>query len=298
MKHGTNQALQRHEQQSFSLVPRDFREAMEFATTIAKSDLVPKDYRGKPANVLVAVQMGSDLNLQPMQALQSIAVINGRACLWGDGMLAVVQGHRDWGGKIEPPVDESTMTATCIIKRRGQPDTVRTFSQADAETAGLWGREGPWRTHPKRMLQMRARSFALRDAFADALRGIGSADEMSDVVDAKTGETTERPTSYIDVDSYLDKQDRPDVASEEAANKENSCATDVSKITHAFEAIGIPSSEIERFIQAPMSDINANDISRLREAYGLVTRGAATWDEIIEARHAAAEATRHGNGED
>jgi hypothetical protein len=59
---------------------------------------------------------------------------------------------------------------------------VRTFSQDDAKTAGLWGKQGPWSQYPKRMLQLRARGFALRDAFPDALRGIHSADESRDMV--------------------------------------------------------------------------------------------------------------------
>ena len=35
--------------------------------------------------------------------------------------------------------------------------------------------------YSSRMLQMRARAFALRDAFADALRGIQCREEMQDV---------------------------------------------------------------------------------------------------------------------
>src|SRR5690606_6210149 len=55
-----------------------------------------------------------------------------------------------------------------------------TFSVADAKKAGLWGKQGPWQQYPKRMLSMRARAFALRDGFADVLRGLGIAEEVQD----------------------------------------------------------------------------------------------------------------------
>jgi hypothetical protein len=57
----------------------------------------------------------------------------------------------------------------------------RSFSVADAKKASLWGKAGPWSNYPKRMLQMRARSWALRDAFPDVLRGIGIKEEQHDI---------------------------------------------------------------------------------------------------------------------
>src|ERR1700756_1528846 len=73
--------------------PNNLTEAIQFAKLIANSDLAPKDYKGKPANVLIAMQLGAEIGLSPMTAIQSIAVINGRPCLWGEGALGVVQTH-------------------------------------------------------------------------------------------------------------------------------------------------------------------------------------------------------------
>jgi hypothetical protein len=150
---------------------------MQFAKLIADSDLAPKDYRGKPANVLVAIQMGADVGLSPMQALQNIAVINGRPTIWGDAMLAICQAHPECEDVIE--ACDGTK-ATCVVRRRGRQPLQRDFSVDDAKKAGLWGKTGPWQQYPARMLQMRARGFALRDAFADALRGLQLAEEVRD----------------------------------------------------------------------------------------------------------------------
>ncbi len=162
------------------LRPRNLSETVTLAKIMARSGMVPKDYAGRPDAIVVAMQMGAAVGLPPMQALRGIAVINGRPSLWGDALLAVVKSHPEFED-IEETQNEETMTATCVIKRRGETPTVQTFSQSDAARAGLWGKAGPWTQYPRRMLQMRARGFACRDAFADALCGLGLAEEAMDM---------------------------------------------------------------------------------------------------------------------
>lgn len=152
------------------------------AELIANSGMVPKGYEGNAGAVLVAVQMGAELGLSPMSAIQNIAVINGRPSLWGDAGLALVCTHRDFVDIIEElSSTKEEAVATCTITRKGRTPTVRTFSFTDAKKAGLAGKQGPWTQYPKRMLQMRARWFAMRDAFPDALRGVASAEESQDI---------------------------------------------------------------------------------------------------------------------
>jgi len=164
----------------FALQPKNMAEAMEVAQMLASSALVPKDYKNKPGDTLVAMMMGTEIGLNAIQSLQNIAVINGRPSIWGDAMLALVQKSAVYGS-IKESVDTSTMTATCIVTRKGsEPHTV-TYSQQDAAQAGLWDKQGPWKQHPKRMLQMRARGFALRDQFSDVLLGLIAAEEAIDM---------------------------------------------------------------------------------------------------------------------
>lgn len=160
-----------------TLAPTNMKEAMEFAGLLAKSDIVPKDYQGKPGNVLVAIQWGMEIGLQPMQAMQNIAVINGRPSIWGDAMIALVRACPAFEYISETQTDKE---ATCVIKRKGEPEAVRTFSLEDAKRAGLTGKSGPWTQYPKRMMQMRARSWALRDVFPDVLKGMICAEEALD----------------------------------------------------------------------------------------------------------------------
>lgn len=185
----------------FTLTPKNLTEAMEFAKLIANSDICPKDFQGKPGNVLIAVQMGAEVGLSALQALQNIAPVNGRPTIWGDACLALVRAS----GKLEfhEERDQSDCVAAggglCRVKRRGEPNVVeRKFSIEDAKTAKLWGKTGkdgqstPWITNPGRMLQMRARAFALRDVFPDVLKGLSVREEVEDFVDT-TGATVTGP---------------------------------------------------------------------------------------------------------
>jgi hypothetical protein len=169
-------------QRASGLALQSFDDAFRFSKMVAASEFAPKDFKGKPESCLLAIQHGSEVGLSPMQSLQSIAVINGRPTIWGDAALALVQACsvceyvREY---LEG--DGDNLTAVCEAKRQGYPapTTVR-FSVADAKKAGLWGKTGPWTQYPSRMLQLRARGFALRNAFADALRGLVTAEEAQD----------------------------------------------------------------------------------------------------------------------
>ncbi|MCP2076390.1 UNVERIFIED_ORG: hypothetical protein J2Y77_005826 [Pseudomonas lini] len=169
---------------TFSLAPQNIEEALKFADYLAKSTIVPKDFQNNPGNILVAIQWGMELGLQAMQAMQNIAVINGRPSLWGDAVLALVLSFPACEDVVEyyegdPKSDD--YTAVCIAKRKGRADKKSTFSLSDARLAGLLDKQGPWKQYRDRMLKMRARSFALRDQFADVLKGMPMAEEVQDI---------------------------------------------------------------------------------------------------------------------
>lgn len=165
--------------QRASFLPQTYEQALDFAERIARTDLAPKDFRGKPDNCFVAMQWGAILGMDPITSLQGIAVINGRPALWGDAMLGCVLASPHCEYVRE---ENDGNVATCRVKRKGKNEIehVRTFSIEDARAAGLLGKPGPWQQYQRRMLQMRARGFALRDVFADVLRGLDSAEELSD----------------------------------------------------------------------------------------------------------------------
>lgn len=160
---------------------RTFEELERWSERAARTKMVPPAYQGKPDDIVLAVQMGSELGFRPMQSLHNIAVVNGRPTVYGDGMLALCQQHPLYGGVEETISGEGdARAAMCSAKRKGDAVKTNTFSVADAKRAGLWGKAGPWTQYPDRMLKFRARGFTLRDAFPDKLRGLIGAEEAGD----------------------------------------------------------------------------------------------------------------------
>ncbi len=162
-----------------AMVPKDITETIALAKIMSESTLVPKEFHKNVANCTLAIGLGGELGLSAFQAVQCIMVVNGRPTLWGDAMPGLIRAS----GKMEyldETYEEKTKTAICRVKRVGEPEIVRMFSEADAATAGLTKKDGPWQNYRKRMLQMRARSWALRDGFADVLKGLQMFEEVRD----------------------------------------------------------------------------------------------------------------------
>ena len=139
------------------------------------------------ARITGGILKGLEVGLPPMTALSNIMIINNRYSIWGDSAIALVQASgqlewmREWweGAPMSPE-----WTAHCEMRRKGQKVAYhQKFSVEDAKRANLWvnPKKQPWILYPQKMLQARARSWAIRDGFADVLCGLAIAEEMKDV---------------------------------------------------------------------------------------------------------------------
>lgn len=166
------------------IVPATFGEMWYMAGMITRSSFAPKGMQ-KREDVFLALVHGRSVGLRnPLQAIQSLYVVNGRPAVFGDaipGILLASSTVEDIDEHFEGEFGKDDFMAVCVIKRKQFATPFRAeFSIADAKAAGVWGKEGPWRQYPKRMLQIRARSFAARNGFADILKGFLIAEEAMD----------------------------------------------------------------------------------------------------------------------
>lgn len=159
---------------------------MKLAGQLATSDLVPKSFRGKPQDLFLCWALGYQIGMSPEQAMQCIAIVNGKAVMWGDEMLALCMAHKEFEDIIENPIvkNDAVIGYNCMVKRKGKADKESIFTLDMAKKAGLLAKGGVWNQYPERMLKLRARGFCLRDAFPDALKGIKSREEVEDYIDA------------------------------------------------------------------------------------------------------------------
>lgn len=200
-----------------AIVPQDFEGAWRIASAVCKAGMAPRGLDA-PEKAMVAILHGLEVGLTPMNALQSIAVINSRPTLWGDGALGLVQAsgkmssHKEW---LEGEGDKRK--AVCVVVRKGDPEPkTGEFSVTDAKTAGLWKKPGPWTQYSDRMLKMRARAFALRDGFSDVLRGLGIAEEVQDTPAREV--VREEPPAPPPAPPISAKVDEPPAPAEEPAD--------------------------------------------------------------------------------
>lgn len=141
---------------------------IEHAKIVAQSSLIPAEYRGKPADIVWAMDIGDALGVPYTQVMQSMVVARGKMTMSADLMGAVVRraGHR-----LRLREDGDSVTADLI--RADDPDytfTV-TWDKAKAQAAGLWGSRGPWQQYPRQMLRARAITEVCRQGASDALAG-------------------------------------------------------------------------------------------------------------------------------
>lgn len=141
---------------------------IEHAKIVSQSSLIPAEYRGKPADIVWAMDIGDALGVPYTQVMQSMVVARGKMTMSADLMGAVVRraGHR-----LRLREDGDSVTATLI--RADDPDyefTV-TWDKEKARAAGLWGSRGPWQQYPRQMLRARAITEVCRQGASDALAG-------------------------------------------------------------------------------------------------------------------------------
>lgn len=173
----------------FSYITAGLQERADYIARLAPSTILPTAYRGNAANAFVAAETGAALGLEPLQALASIAVINGRATLSSDLMAAVIRraGHTL---RIVENSPES-VTATLI---RADDKTFKfevTWDKDKAVKAGLWGQKGPWSQYPTQMLRARAITEVARQGASEALMGMIYSPEDFGATITDTGEVIE-----------------------------------------------------------------------------------------------------------
>jgi len=148
------------------------------------------------------VLQGMEIGVPPMQAIQLLAMINGRITAHSEAVPGILLAK---GFKIKTTWSGTEMQDdwTCTVDLTRPDGSVHTasFSVARAKRAGLWDEcptkesygkvkqnDSAWFRYPDRMLKARALGFAGKDGGSDALRGIQvreEADDMAHVEDMR-----------------------------------------------------------------------------------------------------------------
>lgn len=245
-----------------AIVPQDIESVFRLANVVHSAGMAPKSL-DSVEKCTVAILHGLEVGFTPMAALQSIAVVNGMPSIWGDGMIALVRASgllEDIIETIEDDKDGPTV-AVCKVKRAGSPSwVVQMFTRPQAMKAGLWRKQGPWTQYPQRMMQMRARSWALRDAFPDVLRGLHSAEEAIEMVDitpsgsATTAPPEPRRSDYVHTEIKAATSEPHDPQTGEVRPTEQEKLPPVGEMVDPWLAIGTGQEGIRDSVLALIAD--------------------------------------------
>jgi hypothetical protein len=159
-------------------------EMMEAATAISNSGLIPAALRNKPADILVIMQTAREMNIPPMQAINSINVIQGRLSISPQLMIALFR-QKLTGGFLKIEINETKKEAIVICSRSKEnmdESYKSTWNVEKAKLMGLLGKDN-YIKQLTNMLKWRAVAEAIRVVAPDVIMGLYLPDEIEDIVE-------------------------------------------------------------------------------------------------------------------
>jgi hypothetical protein len=238
-------------------------EQVSLAKALAPSDIIPQAYRGKPANIVVAIEFGQSMGLSPAESLYRINVIQGKPTASAELIAAQV---RKAGHKLRVEKDEANTSVTCTIVRSDDPKYPFrvTRDRAWAEKMGLSGKDN-YRKQPLTMLTWRAITACAREACPEALFGVAyTPDEMHDF------DSVSEPVS-VDGSATVSDVSHPQ---QEDEQKPQDYLSQVRELFHAYQ-------EARGGIGAAQANGELCDYMRVKSLHELSEDGAATLAEMM-----------------
>jgi len=185
-------------------------DAYRMAQALGRSGLVPSALRGKPDDILLILLWSNELGIGAAQGLAGIHVIDGKAGLSAEMIIALV--HRHPSCVYFRLVESTEERATYETIREGSPEpTTLTWTIEDAQRAGLLGKQN-WKKYPAEMLRARAAKGLGKAEYPDVLLGVVTQDELENDI----APTAPPPASPAPIAQIAEAEDAEFSESEEA----------------------------------------------------------------------------------
>jgi hypothetical protein len=160
-----------------------FARVERMAQLLARSQLLPAAFRGKPEDVFFAFLIAQQMGVDVFTVLQSIHFVNGKPG-WAAPFLisrANASGVFTDEIKFETTGEGPSLavTASATLKKSGERVS-RTVSLAMAAADG-WTKNAKYRSLPEQMLSYRAATFLIRLYCPGILYGLRPTDELEDI---------------------------------------------------------------------------------------------------------------------
>ncbi len=189
---------EKENQQKNDIVPgfdslENFELAVRTSKILAKSSLVPKEYRGNVPNCMIALNMANRMNADPLMVMQNLYIVHGKPGWSAQFLISIFNTsgrfspiRYNWVGK--EGTDSWGCQAWAIEKETGEKIEGSTITIKLAKEEGWYskidknGNEcSKWQTMPEQMLMYRAAAWFIRTYAPEFAMGMYTEDEIIDV---------------------------------------------------------------------------------------------------------------------
>ncbi len=174
---------------------QSFELAQRAAKLLCQSSLVPKEYQGNLPNCVIALNMATRMNADPLMVMQNLYIVHGRPGWSSQFLISTFNTsgrfsalRYDWLGK--EGTDGYGCRAWAIEKVTGEKLTGSTVTIRLAKKEGWYSKKdrngneiSKWQTMPQQMLMYRAASWFIRAYAPELAMGMHTADEIQDAID-------------------------------------------------------------------------------------------------------------------
>jgi hypothetical protein len=172
---------------------QSFELAQRAATLLSKSTLVPKDYQNNLPNCVIALNMASRMNADPLMVMQNLYIVHGRPGWSSQFLISTFNTcgrftaiRYDWTGA--PGSEDRGCTAWATEKLTGEKLMGSMVNIKLAKAEGWYAKNGSkWQTMPDQMLMYRAASFFVRTYAPELAMGMHTEEEIIDMTPNEKG---------------------------------------------------------------------------------------------------------------
>tara|TARA_R100001530_G_scaffold73573_1_gene51885 strand:- start:5702 stop:6337 length:636 start_codon:yes stop_codon:yes gene_type:complete len=163
-----------------SLKPQTLKECFKLSEMIASSTTIPREYKGKPNDVMICIMRGMEIGLSPLQSIHSFSIISGKPVLSAEAIRGLCLAHSECLRLEMESLDDDQ--CTFITQRRGHEPVTFQYTIQMAKDAGLLSKQN-WTSHKRQMLIARASAGICRSQYSDVLLGLAGVYTPEEVQD-------------------------------------------------------------------------------------------------------------------
>lgn len=170
-----------------------FKTALEVAKGLAASDMVPAAFKGKPGNVLVALDFAARAKISPLAVMRGMYLVHGNPAFEGQFVIGLAKQQRaikDLEYKIKKNSKGEVVSCIAIATHASTGKQISTEITWNLVTAEGWDKDkklktggiqiSKWKTMREHMFKLRAGAWLVREYCPEVSMGLPTPDEVED----------------------------------------------------------------------------------------------------------------------